>query len=81
VVAASSTYTTEAIETLVKIMRSLKSADAARVAACKEILDRGHGKAPQALLHSGNINLTHEQALAALNDDDADGTGDTPPAS
>jgi hypothetical protein len=44
--AAAQVYTTEALNTLAKIMRSDDGA-AARVAACKEILDRGHGKAPQ----------------------------------
>jgi hypothetical protein len=39
-------YTAEALERLARIMRKGKS-DAAIVAACKEILDRGHGKATQ----------------------------------
>lgn len=39
-------YTSEAIDTLVKLMRGAE-AEAARVAATKELLDRGHGKAIQ----------------------------------
>ena len=43
---AAQRYTTEALETLAAIMRSAE-ADAARVSAAKELLDRGHGKSPQ----------------------------------
>jgi hypothetical protein len=39
-------YGAELIETLMKIARSAES-DAARVAAIKEVLDRGYGKATQ----------------------------------
>lgn len=46
--AAAQKYTDEAVRTLANIMRKAES-DAARVAACKEILDRGHGKATQAI--------------------------------
>lgn len=42
-------YTRETVETLVGIMRDGEMPPPARVAACKEILDRGHGKAPQAI--------------------------------
>ncbi len=41
-------YTAEAIETLATIMRTSEG-DAPRVGAIKEILDRGHGKSPQAI--------------------------------
>lgn len=44
--AAAQKYTPEALETLAAVMRDGESA-AARVAACKEILDRGHGKSHQ----------------------------------
>lgn len=44
--AAAQKYTPGALRTLAAIMRSSES-DAARVAAAKELLDRGHGKAPQ----------------------------------
>ena len=43
---AAQAYTEEAIATLAAIMREEESA-AARVAAIKELLDRGHGKAKQ----------------------------------
>lgn len=41
------------------------------VAACAALLDRGYGKAAQAVHHSGSIN-THEEALAALENDGED---------
>jgi len=44
--AAAQQYTAEAVEALAAIMRDSDS-DAAKVAAIKEILDRGHGKARQ----------------------------------
>jgi hypothetical protein len=43
---AAQAFTTEAVETLANIMRTAES-EAARVAAIKELLDRGHGKAKQ----------------------------------
>ena len=43
---AAQAYTEEAIATLAAIMREEESA-AARVAAIKELLDRGHGKSKQ----------------------------------
>ena len=45
-------YTPEALKTLASIMKSSES-DPARVAAAKELLDRGHGKAPQAVTGEG----------------------------
>lgn len=50
--AAAQKYTTEALETLAKVMRSAES-EQARVAASNALLDRGHGKPAQALEHSG----------------------------
>jgi hypothetical protein len=44
--AAAQQYTAPALKTLAGIMRKSES-DAARVAAAKELLDRGHGKSPQ----------------------------------
>lgn len=44
--AVAQEYTAEAVEALATIMRNSDS-DAAKVAAIKEILDRGHGKAKQ----------------------------------
>lgn len=50
--ALAQTYTDEAVQALAGIMRSSDS-DAARVAAVKELLDRGHGKVPQAVTGEG----------------------------
>lgn len=52
--AVASQYTEEAVQTLAKIMRDSDS-DAAKVAAVKEILDRAHGKARQALDVDANV--------------------------
>jgi hypothetical protein len=48
VMAVASVYTEEAIQALAQIMRDSDS-DAAKVAAIREILDRGHGKAKQSI--------------------------------
>lgn len=55
--AAAQVYTSEAVEALATIMRDSES-DAAKVAAIKEILDRGHGKARQALDVDANVTAT-----------------------
>lgn len=44
--ALAQTYTSEAIDTLVALMRKAET-ESAQVAAVKELLDRGHGKAVQ----------------------------------
>lgn len=44
--AVAQKYTTAAVKTLNSIMETGES-EAARVAAAKELLDRGHGKSPQ----------------------------------
>ena len=56
-------YGSEAIDQLVKIMRKGKS-EQTRVAAAKEILDRGYGKATQHL--DGNLGMSHELELDRL---------------
>lgn len=48
----------EAIKHLVEIARDGDSPPAARVAAVKEILDRGYGKAKQTLEHSGHLSYS-----------------------
>lgn len=48
--AAAQKYTQEALDTLALLMRGAES-EQARVSAARELLDRGHGKAPQA--HTG----------------------------
>jgi hypothetical protein len=47
-------HATAAIETLAEIMQNEKAPCAARVAAASAILDRGYGKPPQAVEHSGD---------------------------
>jgi len=47
--AVAGQYSTEAVEILIGIARASES-DAARVSAVREILDRAHGKAPQAII-------------------------------
>lgn len=42
-------HTSEALQTLVDMMQDTGTPPAARVAAVKEILDRGHGKATQVI--------------------------------
>lgn len=51
--AVAQQYTNEAVEVLVAIMRDVTAVPNARVAAAKEILERGHGKSPQAVELSG----------------------------
>ena len=54
-------YTTEALEGLAQIART-SDTDAAKVAAWKAILDRGHGRPGQEL----GVNLGTDNSLAAL---------------
>jgi hypothetical protein len=54
VMALARTYTKAAIETLVGIMQDEQAPKPARVAAASAILDRGYGKPPQAIEHSGD---------------------------
>ena len=50
-------YTVEAIETLVEIMRDAQCTPAVRVAAANALLDRGHGRPPQAIETSNGTTL------------------------
>jgi hypothetical protein len=50
-------YGQDGLEVLVKIMRDKDAPHAARVAAVKEIFDRGYGKAKQEMEHTGGLNL------------------------
>lgn len=53
-------HTRSAINTLVGVMRSKDATHAARVSAANAILDRGWGKAPQALeTGDGALELVH----------------------
>lgn len=47
--AIAAPYLPEAVETLVEIMRDPEASPQARAMACKEIIDRVAGKAPQAI--------------------------------
>ena len=53
-------YTVEAIETLVEIMRDAQCTPAVRVAAANALLDRGHGRPPQA------IETSHDTTLVVM---------------
>lgn len=61
VIAAARTHTAEAIETLVKWMRSDEAR--ASVAAATVMLDRGWGKAAQSLKISGSLTNQHAAEL------------------
>jgi hypothetical protein len=50
-----SSHTTTAIETLVSIAKSKKAREAARVAACVALLDRGWGKPDKTHHHDGDV--------------------------
>jgi hypothetical protein len=63
--AAAQQYTAEAVEALAAIMRDSDS-DAAKVAAIKEILDRGHGKSKQAI--DANVTATFTELRRTLVD-------------
>jgi uncharacterized protein (UPF0147 family) len=53
VMALARTYTKAAIETLATIMQDEAAPKHARVAAASALLDRGYGKPPQSLEHTG----------------------------
>jgi hypothetical protein len=52
-------HTRTALNVLVGVMRSNEATPAARVAAANAILDRGWGKAPQAVENGGALELIH----------------------
>lgn len=56
---AAQEYTTEALGVLVEVMRDAEAAPQARVAAVREVFDRGWGRAPQSLaaVLSGELNV------------------------
>ena len=57
-------YAPEALETLARIMRSSES-DQARVAASRELLDRGYGKSAQAITGEGGGPVQVEYSWAS----------------
>src|SRR5262245_61252267 len=58
-------YGPDAIEKLKNLMFRSKS-ESVQLAAAKEILDRGYGKPDQSLAHSGNLTISHEEAIAEI---------------
>lgn len=61
----ASAYSAEAISILVEIARNADS-DTAKIAACRELLDRGHGKARQATDINGAISISHDQRVIEM---------------
>jgi hypothetical protein len=75
VIELARSYAPDAIKSLAAIMLDEKSPPAARVGAATAILDRGFGKAPQAVQMSGleggpieHIEITDADRAAALMD-------------
>lgn len=56
-------YTNEAVTTLVSIFLDKDQPAASRVAAAREILDRGHGRSKQSIEHNGSIEYVIETAV------------------
>jgi hypothetical protein len=52
-------HTAAAVATLAEVMLNPDEKGAARVAAAKELLDRGHGKAPQTMEIDGTVHHEH----------------------
>lgn len=66
-------HTRTAINVLVGVMRCEDATHAARVAAANAILDRGWGKAPQALeTRDGAIELIHRIERVIVHPEDTD---------
>lgn len=63
--AAAAAQGWRALQVIIALAENAK-AEAVRLAAAKELLDRGFGKTVQPYSHSGNIRFTHEQALAEI---------------
>jgi hypothetical protein len=61
-------YSTEALETLATVMRDPEAGHSARVAAARELLDRGYGRAVQAIDVGVQVNVaeTHAAVLMRL---------------
>lgn len=51
---AAQAYTQTALEELARLATEANS-EAARVAACRELLDRGHGRAPQGFTFESDL--------------------------
>jgi hypothetical protein len=57
-------YTTEALDALLSVMRAADGA--AKVAAAREILDRGYGKASQVIAGDSENPLQHIHSIALV---------------
>jgi hypothetical protein len=71
VIELARSHSPAAIAALAKIMRDEEAPPAARVGAANAILDRGHGRPPQAIAHLGavaayNLDLLSEEQLGQL---------------
>jgi hypothetical protein len=71
VIELARSHSPSAIAALAKIMRDEQSPPAARVGAANAILDRAHGRPPQAIAHLGavaayNLDLLSEEQLEQL---------------
>lgn len=70
--AVAQEYTADAIDVLVQIMRKGEG-EPARIAAARELLDRGHGRARQTMKHEGLepaklavVNISSQSEMRAL---------------
>ena len=69
VVELARTHTVAAISTLAEVAANHKAPPAARVAAASVLLDRGWGKAPQTVEHTGTVkfeDMTPEQRTGRI---------------
>jgi len=71
VIELARSHSPAAIAALAKIMRDEEAPPATRVGAASAILDRGHGRPPQAIAHLGavaayNLDLLSEEQLGQL---------------
>ncbi|MBR0896562.1 hypothetical protein JQ616_16490 [Bradyrhizobium tropiciagri] len=70
-------HTRSALNALVGVMRSTNATPAARVSAANAILDRGWGKAPQAIENGDSaLELVHRIERIIVEPDDVEGEED-----
>jgi len=58
-----------AVKFMVALVKDTKASNRDRFAAASYIYDQAYGKARQSLHHTGELTLTHEEALSALAED------------
>ena len=66
---AAREHSTEAIETLARIMRNPKAPAAARIAAASALLDRGYGK-PRQTVDANNTNVHYAVSDKPMSDEE-----------